>query len=193
MIGALPGKRLPRTACTWSAFSTDLRGSTSVSNRIRTVSSFPSPAWPGELRLQCSCTLHCVRGVTKSEPPLHHVRVPCPGRGRSVHIVSSDQAGRPTPSPYDPQTLLNSQPVMVAVIDPATYRVQFQNQTGLDRLGNLSGQRCYEGIAKCSAPCNFCRMPEAVASGKLTSNEVRLPDDQYLLVQWTTAPTEDGS
>ena len=36
---------------------------------------------------------------------------------------------------YDPQVLLNSQPVIVTVIDPADHSVQFQNQTGLGAFG----------------------------------------------------------
>lgn len=93
---------------------------------------------------------------------------------------------------YDPQSLLNAQPVMVAVIDPASYTIQFQNKTGLQKLGDLSGRTCYEAIAHCPAPCSFCKMPQAMSTGEVTVNEVPLPNDQFLLVQWTKAPTEDG-
>jgi two-component system cell cycle sensor histidine kinase/response regulator CckA len=93
---------------------------------------------------------------------------------------------------YDPQSLLNSQPEIVTVIDPSNYAVQFQNATAFNKLGDLSGQRCYEGIAKCPAPCSFCRMPETLATGRSQSNEVPLPNDQFLLVQWSCAPTDDG-
>ncbi|HET7909506.1 MAG TPA: response regulator [Nitrospira sp.] len=93
---------------------------------------------------------------------------------------------------YDPQSLLNAQPVMVAVIDPASYTIQFQNETGLQRLGNLSGRSCYEAIAGCPAPCAFCKMPEALSTGEVTVNEVCLPSKQYLLVQWSKAATHDG-
>lgn len=93
---------------------------------------------------------------------------------------------------YDPQALLNAQPVMVAVIDPASYTVQFQNETGLKRLGDLSGRTCYDSIAKCPTPCSFCRMPEAVETGRVTINEVALPNNQHLLVQWSRAVTSDG-
>ncbi|HEX6949923.1 MAG TPA: hypothetical protein VF127_10010, partial [Nitrospira sp.] len=72
---------------------------------------------------------------------------------------------------YDPQSLLNAQPVMVAVIDPATYTIQFQNETGLQRLGNLSGRSCYEAIAGCPTPCAFCKMPQALSTGEVTVNE----------------------
>ncbi|HET9846821.1 MAG TPA: ATP-binding protein [Nitrospira sp.] len=93
---------------------------------------------------------------------------------------------------YDPQSLLNAQPVMVAVIDPASYTIQFQNETGLQRLGNLSGRSCYEAIAGCPAPCAFCKMPQALSTGEVTVNEVCLPNKQHLLVQWSKAATHDG-
>jgi len=93
---------------------------------------------------------------------------------------------------YDAQSLLNSQPEIVTVIDPADYAVQFQNATAFKKLGDLSGRRCYEGIAKCPVPCSFCKMPETLATGRSQSNEVPLPNDQFLLVQWSCAPTDDG-
>jgi two-component system, cell cycle sensor histidine kinase and response regulator CckA len=93
---------------------------------------------------------------------------------------------------YDPQALLNAQPVIVAVIDPDTYRVQFQNETGLQRFGDISGDTCHEKIAGCPTPCSFCKMPEAVKTGRITVNEVALSDDQYVLVQWSKAVTDDG-
>ena len=102
----------------------------------------------------------------------------------------------PIPSPpllqYDPQVLLNSQPVMVTVIDPSTHRVQFQNDTGLKKLGNIAGSACYEKIAGCPAPCDFCRMPDALVSNEVVSSEVALPGDKFLLVHWSKAPTMGG-
>ncbi len=95
-------------------------------------------------------------------------------------------------SSYDPQVLLNAQPVIVAVIDPDTYRVQFQNETGLQKFGDISGETCHEKIAGCPTPCSFCKMPEAVRTGRITVNEVALPDDQWMLVQWSKAVTADG-
>jgi signal transduction histidine kinase len=102
------------------------------------------------------------------------------------------ESGAPSRPSYDPQALLNAQPVMVAVIDPASYIVQFQNETGLTKLGDLSGRTCYETIAGCPAPCSFCKMPEAVKTGDVTMNEVALPNNQHLLVQWSKAATDDG-
>ena len=101
----------------------------------------------------------------------------------------SPEAERPS---YDPQALLNAQPVMIAVIDPHTYRVQFQNEAGLHKFGDISGETCHEKIAGCPTPCSFCKMPEAVQTGRITVNEVALSNDQYLLVQWSKAVTADG-
>lgn len=104
-------------------------------------------------------------------------------------MAGSELPMRPS---YDPQSLLNAQPVMVAVIDPSSYKIQFQNKTGLQQLGDLSGRSCYEAIAGCPAPCAFCKMPQAMSTGEMTVNEVCLPNKQYLLVQWSKAATQDG-
>ncbi|HEY5626564.1 MAG TPA: GGDEF domain-containing protein [Nitrospira sp.] len=97
-----------------------------------------------------------------------------------------------TAGQYDPQVLLNSQPVIVTVIDPSSYKAVFQNQVSLGKFGDISNQACHEKIAACSSPCSFCKMPEAVQSGQITSSEVPLPNDEYLLVQWSKAQTTDG-
>ena len=93
---------------------------------------------------------------------------------------------------YDPQVLLNSQPVIVTMVDPSTHQIVFQNETGQKKFGNIVGQHCYKAIAQCTSVCTFCRMPEAVASGAVVSNEVALPNDTYLLVHWSKADTADG-
>ncbi len=93
---------------------------------------------------------------------------------------------------YDPQVLLNSQPVIITVIDPASYKVQFENQTAMAKFGDISAQTCYEKIVGGAAPCAFCKMKEAVETGRITSSEVPLPNDEYLLVQWSKAETTDG-
>lgn len=108
-------------------------------------------------------------------------------RIEEIHVPP--QTERPS---YDPQALLNAQPVIIAVIDPGTYRVQFQNETGLQKFGDISGEPCHEKIAGCPVPCSFCKMPEAVNTGRITINEVALPHDQHLLVQWSKAVTADG-
>jgi len=93
---------------------------------------------------------------------------------------------------YDARSLLNSQPVSVAVIDPATYRVEFQNETGFKQFGDIAGQTCYEKIAACPAPCSFCRMSEALATDSVVSQEVALPGDKHLLIHWSKAAAENG-
>jgi diguanylate cyclase (GGDEF)-like protein len=93
---------------------------------------------------------------------------------------------------YDPQVLLNSQAVIVTVIDPLSYKTVFQNRVSLGKFGDISNQPCHEKIAACPAPCAFCKMPEAVRTGQITSSEVPLPNNEYLLVQWANAPTTDG-
>ncbi len=93
---------------------------------------------------------------------------------------------------YDAQVLLNSQPVIVSVIDPQTHQVQFQNTTGLNKFGDIAGSSCYEKIAGCRSPCSFCRMPEALTADSVVSSEVPLPGNQFLLVHWSKAATTDG-
>lgn len=99
---------------------------------------------------------------------------------------------KPACGSYDPQTLLNAQPVIVTVIDPASYKVQFQNDTGVRQLGDISGSPCHEKIAGSASPCAFCKMPEAVQTGQRTMNEVPMPNNQVLLVQWSKTETSDG-
>lgn len=93
---------------------------------------------------------------------------------------------------YDAQALLNSQPVIVTVIDPSTHQVQFQNRPGLKKFGDITGETCYNTIAGCRTPCGFCRMPEAIGSDTVVSSEVPLPGNQFLLVHWAKASTVDG-
>jgi len=94
---------------------------------------------------------------------------------------------------YDARSLLNSQPVIITVIDPHTYKVVFQNHTSQIKFGDISNQTCHEKIAACPTPCQFCKMPEAVETGKPTASEVPLPNDEHLLVQWAKVDTTDGS
>lgn len=93
---------------------------------------------------------------------------------------------------YDPQLLLNSQPVIITVIDPLTHKVLFQNQTSQNKFGDISSMTCHEKIAGCATPCEFCKMPLAVETGTVTSNEVPLPNDEHLLVQWAPVKTATG-
>ncbi|WP_053381316.1 GGDEF domain-containing protein [Nitrospira moscoviensis] len=94
---------------------------------------------------------------------------------------------------YDPRALLNSQPVIITVIDPVTHKAVFQNSSSLSKFGDISNQSCHEKIAGCAAPCEFCKMPDAVAQQHPTASEVPLPNDEYLLVQWAPVATEEGA
>jgi diguanylate cyclase (GGDEF)-like protein len=93
---------------------------------------------------------------------------------------------------YDAKALLNSQPVIITVIDPRTHKVVFQNHTSQAKFGDISNQTCHEKIVGSSTPCQFCKMPEAVETGIATASEVPLPNDEHLLVQWTKVNTNDG-
>ncbi len=93
---------------------------------------------------------------------------------------------------YDPQLLLNSQPVIITVIDPVTHKVVFQNRTSQNKFGDISNMTCHEKIAGRATPCDFCKMPLAIETGTVTSNEVPLPNDEHLLVQWAEVTTTAG-
>lgn len=93
---------------------------------------------------------------------------------------------------YDPQVLLNSQPVIITVIDPLTHKVVFQNQTSQKKFGDISNLTCHEKIAGCATPCAFCRMPECFESGNPSASEVSLPNEEHLLVQWAQVKTASG-
>ncbi|MBI4002789.1 MAG: response regulator [Nitrospira defluvii] len=102
---------------------------------------------------------------------------------------STQSSHRPS---YDPQVLLNSQPVIVSVIDPTDYTVQFQNRTCLAAFGDIAGASCHEKIAGQASPCEFCRMPEALTREEVVSEEVEMPNGRHLLIHWAKAPTMDG-
>ena len=93
---------------------------------------------------------------------------------------------------YDAQTLLNSQPVIVTVIDPVTHRVQFQNETGRKKFGDIDHHPCFVKVAGSPTPCAFCRMSESLTSDSVVSSEVALPGNQFLLIHWAKAQTTDG-
>lgn len=109
--------------------------------------------------------------------------------------MSTDQSSGTAPPPpngYDPQSLLDSQAAIIAVIAPNTHKVVFQNQTSRQKFGDLLQQTCHEKIAGCATPCSFCKMGEAVQTGRHTSCEVPLPNDQFMLVQWSPVKGRDG-
>lgn len=94
--------------------------------------------------------------------------------------------------PYDPRSMLNSQPTVITVIDPGSHTVQFQNDFSLRKFGDIVGQRCYERIAGGQAPCTFCRMQEALNAGEILSNAVAFSNGQHLLVHWAKTATATG-
>jgi diguanylate cyclase (GGDEF)-like protein len=101
---------------------------------------------------------------------------------------------RSVPDSYDPRSLLDSQPVIITVIDPVTHKALFQNSTSLAKFGDISEQPCHEKIAGCPAPCEFCKMADAVKQNRLTSNEVLLSNgEECLLVQWAPVVTSSGA
>ncbi|BCA54682.1 putative Diguanylate cyclase [Nitrospira sp. KM1] len=93
---------------------------------------------------------------------------------------------------YDPRTLLNSQQLIITVIDPVTYKVVFQNQTSQAKFGDISSRTCHEHIAGCEVPCTFCKLPKTIETGLPTASEVPLPNDEHLLVQWSKVQTTSG-
>ncbi len=96
------------------------------------------------------------------------------------------------PPMYDPQKLLDTQPVIITVIDPVTYKAIFQNESSRAKFGDLSGLTCHEKIANCPTPCSFCKMPEAIQTGTMTSSQVASPGNVHLLVQWGKVESVDG-
>ena len=89
---------------------------------------------------------------------------------------------------------LDSEHVSISVIEPDSYKVQFQNQGGLGKLGNLThvNETCHERNFGRPSPCTFCKVPEVLASGHTASTEVALPNNEYLLVHWSKIQTTEG-
>ena len=94
---------------------------------------------------------------------------------------------------YNLQTLLDSQPVILSVIDPRSYTALYQNKTGTETLGDIRGKVCYKSIPKCDTVCPFCKMPEALRTGTVQSSEVKMPDGTWLLVQFSPVEKTDGT
>lgn len=109
-----------------------------------------------------------------------------------VPVLPHTMATSPPRPQYDARILLDSQPLIITVIDPHTHKVVFQNDTSHNKFGDISNATCHEKIAGCAAPCAFCKMPEAVATGRSTSSEVPLSNDKQLLVQWSKVETTSG-
>jgi diguanylate cyclase (GGDEF)-like protein len=93
---------------------------------------------------------------------------------------------------YDPQALLDAQPVSLVIIEPATYKVLYQNTTSQSRFGPIANLTCHKSIVGNEAPCCFCQAPAAMRTGNTTSSEVQLPNGTWMLVQWTRVPAGGG-
>jgi hypothetical protein len=77
---------------------------------------------------------------------------------------------------YDPQELLNLQPVMITVIEPRIIHIAVPNHASISTFGDMSNLTCYEIIADCAIPCSFCKMPETAETGTPTTSKVPLPN-----------------
>lgn len=104
-------------------------------------------------------------------------------------MTDSDNRGHAS---YDPQALLNTQPVSLVIIDPVTYKVLYQNSTSRMKFGPIANETCHAKIAGCATPCSFCKASEALQTGETVSNEVELPTEEWLLVQWSKVETTHG-
>ena len=93
---------------------------------------------------------------------------------------------------YDSQSLLNAQPTILTVIDPTTYKVMLQNELGIKKYGNIQNESCHRKIGGGTSPCSFCKFPETLETGNITSKEMLFPDNQWLLFQWAKVTTADG-
>jgi PAS domain S-box-containing protein len=84
--------------------------------------------------------------------------------------------------------------VTLSVIEPDSYRVQFQNKEGLGKVRDHThvNETCHERNFGRPSPCTFCKLPEAVAGGHTVSTEVMLPNNESLLVRWSKIQTTDG-
>ena len=94
--------------------------------------------------------------------------------------------------PCDPQSLLNAQPIVVTLIHPATFEIQYENQSAVSRFGPRARTKCYEKIGGALTPCSFCRMWETAETGRSLTAEVPLPTGDTLLFQWSRAESADG-
>ena len=91
-------------------------------------------------------------------------------RSRCSFVQDNDGTAPEGPQ-YDPQLLLNSQPVMSQSSIPSAYKVVFQNQTSPAQFSDISNLTCHEKISVCDA-LRLRKIPEAVETGKPTASEV---------------------
>ncbi|TLY35359.1 MAG: hypothetical protein E6K60_10855 [Nitrospirae bacterium] len=99
---------------------------------------------------------------------------------------------RPTGG-YSFEDLLNTNPNILTIIDPVTYRVHFQNRTGNGKIGNICGEVCHRKIVQLEAPCPFCNMSKAVSTGVMQTSEVELPDGTWVMIQFSPIRHQSGA
>ena len=81
---------------------------------------------------------------------------------------------------------------MIAIIDPASHTVLFQNDASIGTFGDISNRICHEQIAGCATPCSFCKMAAVLETDHPLAGEALLPNDQQALIQWAKVSTASG-
>ena len=56
------------------------------------------------------------------------------------------------------------------------YDVLLQNQTLIDRFGNIVGKKCFKEYMALDEPCAFCPMAKSLKSNRLERTELRAAD-----------------
>ncbi|MFH1749260.1 MAG: PAS domain S-box protein [Planctomycetota bacterium] len=73
------------------------------------------------------------------------------------------------------------------------YTVQSQNAVLMERFGNLTGKRCYEGYMGFGEPCDFCPMVKALADRRTASAELTAVDGRSYQLLAAPLPNPDGT
>ncbi len=76
------------------------------------------------------------------------------------------------------QTLMGGLALTGVGIDVVSidYRVLFQNQTLIERFGDITGELCYEKYMGLKKPCDFCTMTKAIRNKEVESVELTAID-----------------
>ena len=108
----------------------------------------------------------------------------------SLRPFVSDEPRDPEEGAFSIKELVDASPAVISLIDTQQWQVRFQNASGGTMFGDIVGKSCHKNIAQSPSRCTFCRAPEALDSGRVTSSEVSLPDGRCMLIQW--APIRSG-
>jgi PAS domain S-box-containing protein len=73
------------------------------------------------------------------------------------------------------------------------YRVLFQNQTLIERFGDITGKLCYEKYMGLKKPCDFCRMTKAIRNKKVESVELTAIDGRSYEILSAPLANPDGT